>query len=120
LVTLSISHQKRPLYESDLNADSNPPSKAGPSLTTEDEPKYDLLSKPELRKECTSRGLVKTGNKSDLIARLESVEKAGRDKYANARKAPVSKEAAKRPIGAKVPPSKAEPDSVKMTHKRRS
>jgi hypothetical protein len=105
-----MPRQKRPLLESDLNADSNPPkttSGAGTSPTTENEPKYDLLSKPELQKECISRGLIKTGNKPDLVARLKSVDKAKRDKYANARNAPVSKEeAAKRPIGAKVPPSK--------------
>jgi hypothetical protein len=80
--------------------------KAEPVLAEQNKPKYDLLSKPDLQKEC---GLIKSGNKSDLVARLESTDKARRDKYANAKNAPSSsEEAAKRPIGAKAPPSKSQ------------
>ncbi|KAI9785890.1 MAG: hypothetical protein M1839_008156 [Geoglossum umbratile] len=110
-----MSHRtrKRPLHDSDINVDGKQPKKtlkAEPTPIERTEPKYDSLLKLDLQKECTSRGLIKSGNKPDLIARLEAADKAKRDKYANAnaKNGPISKEAAtKRPIGAKVPPSKS-------------
>ncbi|KAI9767673.1 MAG: hypothetical protein M1840_005544 [Geoglossum simile] len=106
-----MSRRKQPLQESGVNADSKPlkkTSKVGLVPTEQNARKYDSLLKVELQKECTARGLFKTGNKSDLIARLESADKAKRDKYTNAKNAPISKEeTTKHPIGAKVPPSKS-------------
>ncbi|KAH0538458.1 hypothetical protein FGG08_004956 [Glutinoglossum americanum] len=99
-----MSNRKRPLQNCDLNSSSNPPEK-----TSKAEPAPRKTSrKTDLQKECIARGLFKTGTKSDLIARLELVDKARKDKYANAKKAPFSKEdTVKCPIGAKVPPSKS-------------
>ncbi|KAH0559349.1 hypothetical protein GP486_004137 [Trichoglossum hirsutum] len=109
-----MSRRKRPLHDSDPNANSGPLKKtlkAEPVPAEQPRPNYNLLLKPDLQKECTARGLIKSGNKSDLIARLESADQARRDKYAHGKNAPYSKEeVAKRPIGAKVPPSKHRAD----------
>src|SRR5579862_3951287 len=109
LTTPIMSNRKRPLHDTDLTTDSDLPKKAlkaEPAPAEQDESKYDLLSKPDLEKRCTARGLIKSGGKWDLIARLKAADKARKDKYANAKNAPFSKEeVAKHPIGAKVPPS---------------
>jgi SAP domain len=106
-----MAHRRQPLREGNLNAGNKPPKKipkVEPAPIEQNARQYDSLLKAELQKECTARGLFKTGNKPDLIARLESADKAKRDKHANAKNAPISKEeAAKHPIGAKIPPSKA-------------